>query len=88
MTFGYKNFQNGLTPLHLCAQEDCVDVAKILVRNGADANAVTKVSADIFYSHYLSFVHNSSLISENFFEVLLKIFPSFSKVPQTSPKFI
>lgn len=30
-------------PLHLCAQEDCVEVAKILVKNGADTNAVTKV---------------------------------------------
>ncbi|KAJ8982139.1 hypothetical protein NQ317_011285 [Molorchus minor] len=33
--------QNGLTPLHLCAQEDRVPVAEILVKNGANTNAAT-----------------------------------------------
>lgn len=34
--------QNGLTPLHLCAQEDRVPVAEILVKNGAHVDAQTK----------------------------------------------
>lgn len=36
-------FQNGLTSLHLCAQEDKVNVAAILVKNGANINSTTKV---------------------------------------------
>lgn len=35
--------QNGLTPLHLCAQEDRANVASILVKNGAEVDATTKV---------------------------------------------
>jgi ankyrin len=35
--------KNGLTPLHLCAQEDRVNVAAILVKNNAEINAQTKV---------------------------------------------
>lgn len=51
LTFIYKilryiyfyTLQNGLTPLHLCAQEDKVNVASILVKNGAQIDAKTKV---------------------------------------------
>lgn len=32
-------------PLHLCAQEDKVEVAKILVKNGAKVDALTRVSS-------------------------------------------
>lgn len=35
--------QNGLTPLHLCAQEDRVGVADILLKNGAKVDTATKV---------------------------------------------
>lgn len=35
--------QSGLTPLHLAAQEDKVNVAEILVINEADVNSQTKV---------------------------------------------
>jgi len=35
--------KNGLTPLHLCAQEDKVNVASLLVDNNANINATTKV---------------------------------------------
>jgi len=35
--------QNGLTPLHLCAQEDKVNVASVLVKNGAEIDPATKV---------------------------------------------
>lgn len=38
-----SSLQNGLTPLHLCAQEDKVNVASILVKNGAQIDAKTKV---------------------------------------------
>lgn len=41
-------FQNGLVPLHLCAQEDKVDVAKILVKNNAKVDALTRVSLKMF----------------------------------------
>lgn len=34
--------RNGLTPMHLCAQEDKVNVAQILTKHGADLEAVTK----------------------------------------------
>lgn len=39
----YVFFQNGLTPLHLCAQEDRVNVATVLMKNGAEVDATTKV---------------------------------------------
>lgn len=35
-------FQNGLTALHLCAQEDFVRVASILVKNGANVESRTE----------------------------------------------
>lgn len=34
--------KNGLTPLHLCAQEDKVEVAKILLKNEALIDPTTK----------------------------------------------
>lgn len=34
--------QNGLTPLHLCAQEDRVNVATILVNNKCEIDPQTK----------------------------------------------
>ncbi len=34
--------KNGLSPVHLCAQEDRVNVAAILASNGADLDAETK----------------------------------------------
>lgn len=40
----FYTLQNGLTPLHLCAQEDKVNVASILVKNGAQIDAKTKVT--------------------------------------------
>lgn len=42
--FNLLFLQNGLTPLHLCAQEDKVSVASILVKNGAQIDAKTKVT--------------------------------------------
>lgn len=41
--------QNGLTPLHLCAQEDNVNVAALLVKNGAEVDSSTKVPPAHFY---------------------------------------
>ena len=34
--------KNGLAAIHLCAQEDRINVAEILASKGADMNAVTK----------------------------------------------
>ena len=34
--------KNGLTPIHLCAQEDKVGVARLLVDSGAECDAETK----------------------------------------------
>ena len=45
----FCGLQNGLTPLHLCAQEDRVNVASVLIKNGAEIDATTKVKM-IFYS--------------------------------------
>lgn len=38
-----SGFQSGLTPLHLAAQEDRVNVAEVLVNQGAAVDAQTKV---------------------------------------------
>lgn len=37
------DLQSGLTPLHLAAQEDRVNVAEVLVNQGAVVDAQTKV---------------------------------------------
>lgn len=37
------DLQSGLTPLHLAAQEDRVNVAEVLVNQGAAVDAQTKV---------------------------------------------
>lgn len=37
------HIQSGLTPLHLAAQEDKVNVAEVLLNHGADVNPQTKV---------------------------------------------
>ena len=37
------HLQSGLTPLHLAAQEDRVNVAEVLVNQGAAVDAQTKV---------------------------------------------
>jgi hypothetical protein len=42
--------QNGLTPLHLCAQEDKVNVAAILVKNRAEIDPATKVCLTYLFS--------------------------------------
>lgn len=34
--------RNGLAPMHLCAQEDKVQVAQILIKHGAETESVTK----------------------------------------------
>jgi len=39
----FHHMQSGLTPLHLAAQEDKVNVAQVLLNNGADVNPQTKV---------------------------------------------
>ena len=36
--------KNGLTPLHLCAQEDKVNCAAVLVKSGANVDPQTKVN--------------------------------------------
>lgn len=47
--------QNGLTPLHLAAQDDRVGVTEVLLNHGADIDAQTKVSVQqslCFYFHH------------------------------------
>lgn len=41
-------FQSGLTPLHLAAQEDKVNVAEVLLNQGADVDPSTKVKVTLF----------------------------------------
>lgn len=43
MFFSFFHIQSGLTPLHLAAQEDKVNVAEVLLNHGADVNPQTKV---------------------------------------------
>ena len=38
-------FQNGLTPLHVCARYNRVEVAKLLLKYRAEINVQTKVSS-------------------------------------------
>lgn len=38
--------QNGLTPLHLTARENRIDVAKLLLKHNAPINAQTVVCSD------------------------------------------
>lgn len=42
--FPFFHIQSGLTPLHLAAQEDKVNVAEVLLNHGADVNPQTKVA--------------------------------------------
>lgn len=60
------HIQSGLTPLHLAAQEDKVNVAEVLLNHGADINAQTKVKlSQIVYTHveiiYTDFAANAYL---------------------------
>ena len=48
--------KNGLTPLHLAAQEDRVDVAQILVKYHADIDPQTKVAVLSPHHHALQLV--------------------------------
>lgn len=48
-----------MTPLHLCAQEDKVNVATVLVDNNANINATTKVrKLNLFYFIYICIYKN------------------------------
>lgn len=44
--------QNGLTPLHLAAQDDRVGVTEVLLNHGADIDAQTKVSVQYLLCFY------------------------------------
>lgn len=44
--------KNGLTPMHLCAQEDKVPVAEILANSGSKLDPQTNVSSLHKYSVY------------------------------------
>lgn len=45
------SLQSGLTPLHLAAQEDRVNVAEVLVNQGAAVDAQTKVGTPLSTGH-------------------------------------
>lgn len=45
--------QSGLTPLHLAAQEDKVNVAEVLLNHGADVNPQTKVEHMLILAFFL-----------------------------------
>ncbi len=52
MVYDFFFFQSGLTPLHLAAQEDKVQVAEILVKHDANVDQQTKVSLNLFFLFY------------------------------------
>lgn len=43
----FSDLQSGLTPLHLAAQEDRVNVAEVLVNQGAAVDSQTKVQTPL-----------------------------------------
>lgn len=48
----FSQIQSGLTPLHLAAQEDKVNVAEVLLNHGADVNTQTRVKlSQIIHTH-------------------------------------
>lgn len=48
----FSPIQSGLTPLHLAAQEDKVNVAEVLLNHGADVNTQTRVNlSQTIYTH-------------------------------------
>lgn len=49
----FPYIQSGLTPLHLAAQEDKVNVAEVLLNHGADVNPATKVKLSQTHTHTL-----------------------------------
>ena len=60
--------QNGLTPLHLCAQEDKVNVAAVLVKNSAEIDPTTKVRLfPIFVLHTARLIRWLFLVTFTFY---------------------
>lgn len=56
------HIQSGLTPLHLAAQEDKVNVAEVLLNHGADVNPQTKVKlSQMVYTH-TDYLHALTLL--------------------------
>lgn len=53
----FPYIQSGLTPLHLAAQEDKVNVAEVLLNHGADVNPATKVKLSQTHTHNCKHTH-------------------------------
>lgn len=65
----FLHLQSGLTPLHLAAQEDKVNVAEVLLNHGADVNPPTKVKLSrIVYTHTL-LIHTQIRVFKSLFVV-------------------
>ncbi len=51
--------QNGLTPLHMAAQDDMAGVAEVLLNHGAEIDAQTKVRVQVLWCFHRLNVHFS-----------------------------
>lgn len=56
--------QNGLTPLHLAAQDDRAGVAEVLLNHGAEIDGQTKVSGLILWCFHR--LHNQQKQTDSF----------------------
>jgi len=66
--------QNGLTPLHLCAQEDKVNVAAVLVKNKAEIDPTTKVHLfPIFVVHTSRLLRWLFVVTFTFYPFLVPV---------------
>jgi Ankyrin repeat. len=72
--------QNGLTPLHLCAQEDKVNVAAVLVKNRAEIDPTTKVCLfPIFFMHTGRLIRWLFLVTSIFYPFLVPVRQAFDR---------
>ncbi len=49
--------QNGLTPLHMAAQDDMAGVAEVLLNHGAEIDAQTKVRVQVLWCFHRLNIH-------------------------------
>lgn len=82
VSFEYFYLQNGLTPLHLCAQEDKVNVATVLGQHNAEIDAVTKV-----IQMFLSVCNNDFIKPSR--DVIFNIILAFASLTESpNPSYI
>lgn len=85
------HIQSGLTPLHLAAQEDKVNVAEVLLNHGADIDPQTKVTlSQIVHTLfiYIDLAANAYLCIFLCTFYVYKCIHGFRKIPSDTPEFV